>query len=99
MGFAQGPAARPAPAPAAPAAPAAKPAASPARQAPIHAAATAATAPSGDLARKLDGLGLSADQVAGVLALSKNVIEQVVWEVVPDLAESIIREEIKRLTQ
>jgi CheY-like chemotaxis protein len=74
-------------------------AASPVRQAPIAAAATAATAPSGDLARKLDGLGLSADQVAGVLAISKTVIEQVVWEVVPDLAESIIREEIKRLTQ
>jgi CheY-like chemotaxis protein len=84
-----------------PAAPPGRPTgpAAPAHKAPIHAAASAATAPSGDLARKLDGLGLSADQVAGVLALSKNVIEQVVWEVVPDLAESIIREEIKRLTQ
>jgi CheY-like chemotaxis protein len=91
-----GPSAKGAPPPS----PAAKPtAASPVRQAPIAAAATAATAASGDLARKLDGLGLSADQVAGVLAISKTVIEQVVWEVVPDLAESIIREEIKRLTQ
>ena len=101
IAFAQSPvasAARPAAPPAAPPAKPA-PAATPARQAPIQAAATAATAPSGDLARKLDGLGLSAEQVAGVLALSKNVIEQVVWEVVPDLAESIIREEIKRLTQ
>ena len=56
------------------------------------------TAPSSDLASKLAGLGLSADQVAGVLALSREVIEQVVWEVVPELAETLIKEEIKRLT-
>jgi CheY-like chemotaxis protein len=98
IAFAQAPAPPPGKAPPPPAAKAA-PAPTPARQAPIAAAATAATAPAGDLARKLDGLGLSADQVAGVLALSKTVIEQVVWEVVPDLAESIIREEIRRLTQ
>jgi CheY-like chemotaxis protein len=52
----------------------------------------------GDLSTKLAGLGLSADQVAGVLALSREVIEQVVWEVVPELAEAMIKEEIKRLT-
>jgi hypothetical protein len=33
-----------------------------------------------------------------VLALSREVIEQVVWEVVPDLAEVLIKEEIRRLT-
>jgi hypothetical protein len=33
-----------------------------------------------------------------VLALSREVIERVVWEVVPDLAETVIREEIQRLT-
>ena len=32
------------------------------------------------------------------LTLSRDVIERVVWEVVPDLAEVIIREEIRRLT-
>jgi hypothetical protein len=32
------------------------------------------------------------------LALSREVIEQVVWEVVPVLAETMIQEEIKRLT-
>ena len=93
----------------APAAPAAQPiaAAKPApAAAPVKAPqvaaktgpAAAATAPNGDMAAKLAGLGLSADQVAGVLALSREVIEQVVWEVVPDLAETIIREEIARLT-
>ena len=33
-----------------------------------------------------------------VLALSREVVERVVWEVVPVLAETMIREEIKRLT-
>ncbi len=51
-----------------------------------------------DLAGKLAGLGLTKDQVSGVLALSKDVVEQVVWEVVPMLAEAMIKEEIKRLT-
>ena len=61
-------------------------------------AAAVATSSGGDLAGKLRGLGLTTTQVDGVLALSREVIERVVWEVVPDLAETIIREEIKRLT-
>jgi CheY-like chemotaxis protein len=93
------PAAQPAPAP--PAAPPRAPAPAPAPK-PVAAAmpmqAAIAGATGGDLARKLDGLGLTADQVQGVLALSRDVIERVVWEVVPDLAETLIREEIKRLT-
>jgi len=72
------------------------PAAAPA---PVAAVAAAATAIGGDLAGKLSGLGLNSDQVNGVLALSRDVIERVVWEVVPDLAETLIREEIRRLTQ
>ena len=52
----------------------------------------------GHFAEKLSGLGLTKDQIAGVLALSREVVEQVVWEVVPQLAETIIKEEIKRLT-
>jgi len=96
-----GPAASPAPA-AAPA-PARSPssttiAAMPAPAPSAGAPAARVTAPSSDLASKLAGLGLSADQVAGVLALSREVIEQVVWEVVPELAETLIKEEIKRLT-
>jgi DNA-binding response OmpR family regulator len=47
---------------------------------------------------KLVALGLTKDQIAGVVALSREVVEQVVWEVVPVLAETMIREEIKRLT-
>lgn len=102
-------AARPA---AAPAAPAKKPAleladedeavtrAAPVPQVsrPAAPAAAAATAPHGEMAGKLSGMGLTPEQVDGVLALSREVIERVVWEVVPDLAETIIREEIRRLT-
>jgi DNA-binding response OmpR family regulator len=63
-----------------------------------------AAAPSGngvpaDFASKLGGLGLSPAQVEGVLALSREVVEKVVWEVVPTLAEAMIKEEIARLTR
>lgn len=37
--------------------------------------------------------GLDPKAAAAILALSREVIEQVVWEVVPDLAEQIIREQ------
>ena len=63
-----------------------------------RAPANAVAAATGDLASKLQGLGLTSDQMNGVLALSREVVEKVVWEVVPDLAETMIREEIKRLT-
>jgi DNA-binding response OmpR family regulator len=52
----------------------------------------------GQFAARLSDLGLSRDQIEGVLALSREVIEQVVWEVVPTLAETMIQEEIRRLT-
>ncbi len=52
----------------------------------------------GQLVDKLAGLGLTPDQVQGVLQLSREVVEQVVWEVVPVLAETMIQEEIRRLT-
>ena len=82
--------AAPTPPPPAPAAPAAA-------AAPI-AAATAAATNGADFATKLGSLGLTKDQIAGVLALSREVVEKVVWEVVPTLAETLIKEEIKRLT-
>ena len=94
-------------APAAPAAAAAPKAAAPPARVSMP-AATAAATPSPataaavivgtNLESKLQGLGLTREQVAGVLAISKDVVEQVVWEVVPVLAEALIREEIQRLT-
>ena len=74
---------------------------SPAAAAPVvHAPAPVAAAPAAlpaDFAGKLGGLGLSSAQVEAVLSLSREVVEQVVWEVVPTLAETIIKEELKRL--
>ncbi len=53
----------------------------------------------GQLAGKLDELGLTRAQVEAVLALSRELVERVVWEVVPPLAETMIKEEIARLTR
>jgi CheY-like chemotaxis protein len=74
--------------------PMAAPAAAPAA-APVSAAVVSASA---DLERKIGSLGLTAEQAAAVLALSREVVERVVWEIVPDLAEALIKEEIRRLT-
>jgi DNA-binding NarL/FixJ family response regulator len=102
------PAVAPNPPPAQPAAAAPvqkAPAASPATggavlaaQSAAQTAAQAATSGNGQLAERLQGLGLSSNQVDAVLSLSREVVEQVVWEVVPVLAETLIKEEIKRLT-
>jgi CheY-like chemotaxis protein len=76
----------------------------PAAQAPAAArpqspvAAAAVSSANGAMTKRLHDLGLTKDQVEGVLALSKEIIEQVVWEVVPELAETLIKEEIRRLT-
>jgi CheY-like chemotaxis protein len=72
--------------------------------APAVAAAPAAAAAGGngahaDFASKLGGLGLTPAQIEGVLSLSREVVERVVWEVVPTLAELMIKEEIQRLTR
>lgn len=81
----------PAPAVAAPAV------AAPAVAAPV-AAVAAGNGAHADFASKLGGLGLSPAQIEGVLSLSREVVEKVVWEVVPTLAEAMIKEEIARLT-
>jgi CheY-like chemotaxis protein len=61
--------------------------------------AAAANHVNGQMAAKLEQLGLTQAQVDAVLALSREVVERVVWEVVPVLAETIIKEEIGRLTK
>lgn len=68
-----------------------------------HAPAAAAPSPvaahiNGQLAGKLEHLGLTAAQIEAVTALSRDIIERVVWEVVPVLAETLIKEELTRLT-
>jgi CheY-like chemotaxis protein len=52
-----------------------------------------------ELQTKLGALGLTPQQVEAVVALSREVVEKVVWEVVPVLAETLVKEEIARLTR
>ncbi len=85
-------AAQPAPMAASPSPPAVAPSPAAPRAAAISAGNGA------EFTQKLAALGLSAEQVSAVLALSREVVEKVVWEVVPTLAETMIKEEIKRLT-
>src|SRR5262249_13300669 len=62
-------------------------------------AAAAAAHQNGQMAGKLEQIGLTPAQIDAVLALSRDVVERVVWEVVPVLAETLIKEEIARLTK
>lgn len=65
---------------------------------PKAAPAAAIAAPvNGQMAAKLSELGLTPAQADAVMALSREVVERVVWEVVPQLAETMIKEEIARL--
>ncbi|MBN2525022.1 MAG: response regulator [Deltaproteobacteria bacterium] len=41
--------------------------------------------------------GLTSEQAQAIMALTEDVVEKVVWEVVPDLAEAIIREKLDEL--
>jgi CheY-like chemotaxis protein len=66
---------------------------------PPEVVAAVAAAGNGQLASKLGELGLTPQQADAVLALSRDVVERVVWEVVPQLAEALIKEEIARLTK
>jgi CheY-like chemotaxis protein len=90
------PAAAPAARPAAPA-PAAHAAHAPAAAAAVGPAISAAV--NGQLQQKLGDLALTPAQIDAVAALSREIVERVVWEVVPVLAETIIKEEIARLTR
>jgi CheY-like chemotaxis protein len=71
----------------------------PAHAAPATPAAATAVHVNGQMAAKLEQIGLTPTQVDAVLALSREVVERVVWEVVPVLAETLIREELSRLTK
>jgi CheY-like chemotaxis protein len=99
LSYGSAPPPQPSPEPPPVAAPeAARPAATPAVASPASASAAVASATNGAWRGRLENLGLSAQQVEAVLALSREVVEQVVWEVVPTLAEAMIKEEIQRLT-
>jgi CheY-like chemotaxis protein len=94
LGVLPRPAARPEPPPPVVAAPPpAAPVASAASPASVGAAIDV------QLAAKFGELGLTPQQAEAVFALSRQVVERIVWEVVPQLAETMIKEEIQRLLQ
>jgi hypothetical protein len=64
----------------------------------VAAKVEAAIPAAADAAARSAGLDPSGPEMQVLVKLSREVIEQVVWEVVPDLAETIIRENLDRLT-
>ena len=57
-----------------------------------------AVAPPGSAVTSEQPASLSEAQIREILSsLSREMIERIVWEVVPDLAEMLIKEEIKKL--
>lgn len=42
--------------------------------------------------------GMTSDQASALGAVSREMLEQIIWEVVPDLAEAIIKENLETLT-
>jgi CheY-like chemotaxis protein len=61
------------------------------------AAITSMTQAATDKAIAQTGSSLSPEQVEAVRKIARDVVERVVWEVVPDLAETIIKEELAKL--
>lgn len=59
----------------------------------------AAAAPAAEGMQGSATVTLSEEQLAAVVAkISKEVIERIAWEVVPDLAEALIKDEIRKIT-
>lgn len=99
MAAAPSPSPSKAPAPAKASAPAPAPAAAAPAKAAAKPSPVASATNGKHMAAKLADLGLNPQQVEAVMALSRQVVEEVVWEVVPALANTMIREEITRLTK
>ena len=64
---------------------------------PAPALAAAVASVSATVDRKVAALAARGPEYEAIAKLSREIIEQVVWEVVPELAEAIIRQEIDRL--
>jgi hypothetical protein len=68
--------------------------------APAHAPAappaSAHAAVSGGIEQRLAAFAAKGPEYEAIAKLSREIIEQVVWEVVPDLAEAIIREHVEK---
>jgi hypothetical protein len=65
--------------------------------APLPTPAPVAAAVSSGVALKVARMAARGPEYEAIAKLSREIIEQVVWEVVPELAEMIIRQEVDRL--
>ncbi len=70
---------------------------SPIAPAPSSRIAVAVSAAMDQVDQKVAALAARGPEYEAIAKLSREIIEQVVWEVVPELAETIIRQEIDRL--
>ncbi len=71
----------------------------PAPQMPVHAPAPyapAAAAVTASVDQKLAAFAAKGPEYEAIAKLSREIIEQIVWEVVPELAEAIIREHVAK---
>ena len=67
---------------------------------PPPAAPTAAPAPVAPVQAPAGDVTLSEEQLASLVArISRDIIEKIAWEVVPDLAETLIKEEIRKIKE
>jgi hypothetical protein len=64
---------------------------------PSFAAAAAVSSAANQIDQKFAALAARGPEYEAIAKLSREIIEQVVWEVVPELAEAIIRQEVDRL--
>ncbi|UFS69635.1 response regulator [Geomonas sp. RF6] len=65
---------------------------------PVVAAAEREAAPPAQAPQAPAATGITEEQLVAALSkLSRDVIERIVWEVVPDLAEALIKEEIRKI--
>jgi hypothetical protein len=60
-------------------------------------AAAAVSSVANQIDQKVAALAARGPEYEAIAKLSREIIEQVVWEVVPELAEAIIRQEVDRL--
>jgi hypothetical protein len=76
--------------------PAPPPAAPPPAVAPPPAPAPVVAAVSASVDQKLAAIAAKGPEYEAIAKLSREIIEQIVWEVVPELAEAIIREHVAK---
>ena len=76
--------------------PAAQPPYPPAMASPVAVAPSVAATVSSSIDQKVAAISARGPEYEAIAKLSREIIEKVVWEVVPELAEAIVREELRK---